>query len=105
VLAFHSQLLPHNLLLMLLVCVFSAFSVCTVLHCVVYCHVLQAAELAAQLEQFKQMVKDDNVSKEEVDELRKMFKGMDMVCILTFMFAIVCYCKRHMYVCTIALCK
>jgi hypothetical protein len=29
------------------------------------------------------MVKDDTVSKEEVDELRKMYKGMDMVCIYT----------------------
>jgi hypothetical protein len=27
------------------------------------------------------MVKDDTVSKEEVDELRKMYKGMDMVCV------------------------
>jgi hypothetical protein len=73
-------MLPCNLLPPLLTCV----CVCVLsFHCIVYHWVLQAAELAAQLEQFKQMVKDDNVSKEEVDELRKMYKGMDMVCTMT----------------------
>jgi hypothetical protein len=40
---------------------------------------LQGPEVAAQLEAFKAMVKEGSVSKDEVTELRKMYKDMGMV--------------------------
>ena len=38
----------------------------------------QGPEMAAQLEVFKRMVEEDKVTREEVEELRKMYKDMNM---------------------------